>query len=199
MPLAVAPLLRRMASLTLIAVPCLVLATPLGWASGAAIDNLGVFSRAAVQPFSATRDFGVSEGWCDRAGIAMQTGQGGSSRSSARGSALTSEQHPGSGSHALMAATLGKASSERMDTIDRVCVGYALSLAGQRVHVEWINANTRVQYRLTLLAGSAGGSRCREFRLEASSTGVTNAGRARACVATGGRWELTGTESLAAN
>jgi hypothetical protein len=199
MPLAVASLLRRMALLTLVVVPCLVLAAPFGWASAAAVDSFGVLGLGALHTSVKGRDFGVGDGWCDRAGISVHAGRDGGTRSAVDGDAFAAARADDSDTYALLAATIGRASSERMDTIDRACVGYALALAPPRTRVDWINGNTRVHYQLTVLDRPTDFGRCSEFRLEARSIGMTNAGQTRVCFVGGNRWELTAAQAVAAS
>jgi surface antigen len=181
--------LVRLLLALLIALPCIAIATPPSWAPAHGWRTKNDPHYAGYSGRSWERDYGVSDGRCDRAQIGAVLG-------GVAGGAIGADV--GRGDQRAVAivlgtvigATIGAEIGRRMDRTDRSCVGHALELAGPDQTVRWTNYNTGVAYQLTPRRAELTDDGCRKFRLVATGSFGLSEGRAVACPSPDGTWSL---------
>jgi surface antigen len=135
------------------------------------------------------RDYGVSDGRCNREEIGAVLG-------GAAGAVIGSRS---SDEHRVVATILGAAAGaliggvigRELDEADRGCVGHALEIGAVGRRVSWVNAKTGVSYVLVPDAVQKWkGKDCRGFEITARRDGKQEKRRGKACQSSAGRWEL---------
>jgi surface antigen len=182
--------LARLALVLLIALPCIALAAPPAWAPAHGWRAKNDPGYAGYGGRHWERDYGISLGRCDRAGIGAVLG-------GAAGGVIGSQVGEGGQRTvatvlgAVIGATVGAEIGRRMDQTDRSCVGHALELAQPGQTVSWTNHNTGLAYQLTPADEQRDpASGCRRFRLIATGSFGLSEGRTVACAAPDGTWTL---------
>jgi surface antigen len=181
--------LARLLLVLLIALPCIALATPPSWAPAHGWRNKHDPEYAGYSGLRWDRDYGVSDGRCDRAAIGAVLGGvagGAIGAEAARGEQRAVAVVLGT----VIGAAIGAEIGQRMDRADRSCVGHALELAGPGQTIQWTNHNTGVAYQLTPRADAGAVGGCRKFLLIATGGFGLSEGRAVACPAPDGTWSL---------
>jgi surface antigen len=181
--------LARVLVTLLIALPCIALAVPPSWAPAHGWRGKNDPFHSEYSGRNWERDYGVSDGRCDRAQIGAVLG-------GTAGGVIGAEA--GKGEQPTVAivlgtvigAAIGSEIGRRMDKADRSCVGHALELAGPDQTIKWTNHNTGVAYQLTPKGGDVDAGGCRKFRLIATGGFGLSEGRAVACPAPDGTWTL---------
>lgn len=144
------------------------------------------------QGYSGTKwehDYGIIAGKCNREAIGTVLGGvvGG-----AIGSTVGKD---GNRSAAIilgtvLGAVVGNRIGKAMDDADRACIGHALELAADRRTVVWTGAG-ELNYMVTPLSSfGRNGMKCREYRLRVNGRDVDEDRREKACLVSGGRWEV---------
>lgn len=135
------------------------------------------------------RDYDISSGSCDRAAIGAVLGgvAGGIVGSKV---AAPESRAVGIIVGTVAGALLGSKIGHELDEADRGCFGHALEIARPGARVTWINPATGVRYALMPGGGAKGGSRCREFTLEASAGGHETKRTGSACQTAPGVWKI---------
>jgi len=173
----------------LVALPCIALATPPSWAPAHGWRKKNDPGYAGYSGRQWERDYGVRSGRCDRSEIGAVLG-------GVAGGVIGAEAGKGDDRNAaivlgtVIGAAIGYEIGRRMDVTDRSCVGHALELSGPGQTVTWTNPNTRVSYKLTPTDDSVRADGCRKFRLIATGGFGLSEGRAVACPASDGTWDL---------
>jgi surface antigen len=181
--------LARVMLVLLIALPCIALATPPSWAPahGWRAKNDPHYPGYSGRTWE--RDYGVSDGRCDRAQIGAVLG-------GVAGGVIGAEAGKGDQQAVavvlgtVIGAAIGAEIGRRMDRTDRSCVGHALELAGPDQTIKWTNHNTGVAYQLTPKGEDISAGGCRKFRLVAAGSFGLSEGRAVACPSPDGTWSL---------
>jgi surface antigen len=136
------------------------------------------------------RDYGVSEGRCNRDAIGAVLG-------GVAGGVIGSRVGDGSGRvvatvvGAALGAFIGSRIGRSMDDRDRDCIGHALEVGSAGRNVVWQNAATGVNY--TVVPGGAsksGSGTCRNFTLVALTGGKKTSQQGVACQSTPGVWQV---------
>jgi len=187
--------LLRSAALTLLALPCIALATPPSWAPAHGWRKKNDPHYAGYSGRQWPTDYGVLQGTCDRDAIgAVLGGLAGGVLGGAIGSQVAGADSRGVAIAVgtVIGAAIGSEVGRRMDRSDRACVGHALELAGPEQTISWKNEKTGVSYQVTPLGqrSDGGDDGCRRFRLVAHGGFGLSEGRTTACAAPDGTWKL---------
>lgn len=168
-------ILRRVALVLLLTLPCLAMAAP--------PEYPGYSGRRWGS------DYGVRSGSCNRAALGAVLAGGAEGRSGSpadRDDRLPAAIALGPVIGAVIGADLGR----WVDSTDRACVGHSLELVQVGESVFWVNPNTQVSFRLTPLESRRPLPGCRKFRLMAHGTFGLAEGRTVACPDAQGVWDL---------
>lgn len=184
----IANLVRRVALMLVVALPCVVLADPPSWAPAHGWRKKHDPYYAGYSGRNWEQDYGVREGRCDRAAIgAVLGGAAGGAIGSQVGTADSRAVAVIVGT--VIGAAVGAEIGRRMDDADRSCTAHALELASTNQSVAWTNPKSGVSYKLTPVSEQPD-DRCRRFRLIATGTFGLSEGRTTACVSDAGVWKL---------
>ena len=136
------------------------------------------------------RDYGVSEGRCNRDAIGAVLG-------GVAGGVIGSQVGDGSGRvvatvlGAALGAFIGSRIGRSMDDRDRDCIGHALEVGSAGRNVVWQNPTTGVNYTVVPGGASKGGSgTCRNFTLVALTGGKKTSQQGVACQSKPGVWQI---------
>jgi surface antigen len=133
-------------------------------------------------------DYGIVEGHCNREAIGTVLG-------GVVGGVVGSQVADGDDRAVaivlgtVIGAVIGREIGRNMDERDRACVGHALELAKDGRSVRWLNDASGVTYVLTPTGGGQDAG-CRNFDLQISRAGKTEAQPSRACRTGDGTWQM---------
>lgn len=187
--------LLRSAAVTLLALPCIALATPPSWAPAHGWRKKHDPHYAGYSGRQWPQDYGVLQGRCDRDEIgAVLGGLAGAALGGALGGEVagTASRGVAIAVGTVIGAAIGSQVGRHMDRSDRACVGHALELAGPEQTISWSNARTGFSYQVTPLGHRSDGrdDGCRKFRLVAHGGFGLSEGRTTACASPDGTWRL---------
>lgn len=182
-------ILRRLALVLLLALPCIAMAAPPDWAPASGWRRQHDASYPGYSGRQWSDDYGVRSGSCNRAELGAVLG-------AMAGGAVGAQVGKGDRQPVAIAlgtvigAVVGADIGRRLDSTDRACVGHALELAAAGDSVSWLNPNTQVSFQLTPLESRRPLPGCRKFRLIAHGAFGLAEGRTVACADTQGVWNL---------
>jgi surface antigen len=188
-------ILGRALAISVLALPCIALATPPPWAPAHGWRKKNDPTYSGYSGKSWDHDYGVRAGSCNRAEIGAVMGgiAGGVAGSQVgKGDGRTVAIVVGT----VIGAAIGAEIGRRMDETDRSCAGHALELAGQGQRVSWANPTTGVSYQLTPLRQDVDQDGCRAFKLIATGAFGLTEGRTTACAGDDGVWRLAAEPQL---